>query len=199
MFRFDLSCTACNSIESLLASETRPPASVSCASCGHVLFSATPLGGIVYVLSNPAIPGRAKIGQTSRPIEERIAELSSSPAVPEPFVLEAAFGSDDPLADEALAHHALDDYRSSPQREFFFLGPTEAVDQLAQVLKVGPLYRRSAASTESSIELPLDPAPEPASDLDHYCRHCGGILPPTCREPLGFRCPKCRGMNYRDD
>ena len=43
--------------------------------------------GWVYVLTNPAIPGRVKIGCTSRTPEIRAAELSKASAVPEPFAV----------------------------------------------------------------------------------------------------------------
>lgn len=48
-------------------------------------------GGIVYVLSNEAMPGLIKIGRTSgEGVGRRVAELSRSTGVPLPFKVEVA-------------------------------------------------------------------------------------------------------------
>jgi hypothetical protein len=66
-----------------------------------------PPAGYVYLLSNPAMPGLVKIGQTTRTVKERVAELSAHTGVAAPFVIEAAFASHNPMADEARVHAHL--------------------------------------------------------------------------------------------
>ena len=41
--------------------------------------------GIIYVLTNEAMPGYIKIGKTTTSVEQRILELSRATAVPLPF------------------------------------------------------------------------------------------------------------------
>ena len=45
--------------------------------------------GIVYVLTNPAMPGMVKIGRTGRQVEARLSDLYST-GVPLPFECEYA-------------------------------------------------------------------------------------------------------------
>jgi hypothetical protein len=86
--------------------------------------------GYVYVLSNPAMPGLVKIGCTDRSPRDRVAELSASTGVPEPFVLEvAAFFVDHADVEQEL-HRSLAEYRLRDSREFFRLPTDEARRQL---------------------------------------------------------------------
>ena len=76
-------------------------------------------GGIVYVLTNPAIPRMVKIGKTRRgDVAQRLRELYST-GVPVPFRCEVARSVDDYQKVEAALHTAVEPYRVNPKREFF--------------------------------------------------------------------------------
>ena len=75
--------------------------------------------GIVYVLSNPAMPGLVKIGMTNRDqLADRVRELSDT-SVPTPFSVEVWARVEDARSCENLLHHWLSAARPNPQREFF--------------------------------------------------------------------------------
>ncbi|MGA9865426.1 MAG: GIY-YIG nuclease family protein [Acetobacteraceae bacterium] len=79
----------------------------------------TPSPGWVYVLTNPAMPGRVKIGCTSRTPEVRAARLSDKTAVPEPFAVAWAAAVTDHRAVESIVHDRLGRCRPNANREFF--------------------------------------------------------------------------------
>ena len=72
--------------------------------------------GIVYVLSHKAIPNLLKIGFTTRSIEERVQELSST-GVPGKYTAELYFQTDDAAQFEMLLHRVLREFRY--EKEFF--------------------------------------------------------------------------------
>lgn len=85
--------------------------------------------GIVYVLTNQAMPGIVKIGMTTRDnIDERMRELFST-GVPVPF--ECAFACTVPAKDcdkiEKALHKAFAPDRVHPSREFFKINPDQAI------------------------------------------------------------------------
>lgn len=75
--------------------------------------------GWIYILSNPCMPGLLKIGMTTTSPHIRAKELSSATGVPEKFVVEGAYFSDDPRGDESAIHAALSTHRINDSREFF--------------------------------------------------------------------------------
>ena len=75
--------------------------------------------GWVYVLTNPAIPGRVKIGCTGRTSEIRATELSKASAVPEPFAVAWAAAVTDHKVVESIVHFRLQRCRPNAAREFF--------------------------------------------------------------------------------
>ncbi len=85
--------------------------------------------GSVYVLVNSSYPGLIKVGFTTRPVPERVAELSGATGVPTPFVL----AYDQAFADGARAERAVHDelerlgLRINSHREFFRGTPTDAI------------------------------------------------------------------------
>jgi hypothetical protein len=88
--------------------------------------------GIVYILTNPAMPGLVKIGKTFRgSTEVRMAELYSS-GVPVPFDCFYAAKVKDAEAVENALHNAFAPYRTNPKREFFGIEP----DQAAAILRL---------------------------------------------------------------
>ncbi len=87
--------------------------------------------GIVYILTNPAMPGLVKIGKTSRDsVKERLKELYSSTGVPVPFECEYAARVEDASAVEQILHETFGPYRINPKREFFDISSEEARDVL---------------------------------------------------------------------
>jgi hypothetical protein len=83
--------------------------------------------GIVYVLTNPAMPGLVKIGKTTQgTTEDRMSTLYNS-SVPVPFECPFAARVQDADAAEAALHQAFAPYRVNPRREFFEIEPDQAI------------------------------------------------------------------------
>ena len=82
--------------------------------------------GIVYVLTNPAMPGLVKIGQTTNEIKNRMNELNTT-GVPLPFECLFACEVDDCKLVENALHKAFYPYRVNPKREFFEIDPDQAI------------------------------------------------------------------------
>ena len=110
-----------------------------------------PSTGIVYVLTNPAMPGIVKIGRTTRgSIDARLNELYST-GVPVPF--ECAFAGrvvDEGRVERAF-HRAFGPYRINPKREFFQIEPEQAVAllELLVVEDVTPELQREADEVDA--------------------------------------------------
>ncbi len=86
------------------------------------------MSNIVYVLTNPAMPGIVKIGKTNRDDPQvRMNELYST-GVPLPFECAIAVDTDDENAAnlEKALHTAFAPYRLNPSREFFEIEPYQA-------------------------------------------------------------------------
>jgi len=82
---------------------------------------------IVYVLTNPGMPGLVKIGKTTRhSVMTRMNELYSS-GVPYPYECEYAVEVDDCTAVEKALHTAFHPNRVNPRREFFDIDPEQAL------------------------------------------------------------------------
>ena len=75
--------------------------------------------GSIYLLGNPSMPGLYKIGYTTRPIGNRIRELSRSTSVPSPFHCILEIKTAMPSVVECYLHENLSISRASTSREFF--------------------------------------------------------------------------------
>lgn len=83
--------------------------------------------GIVYVLTNPAMPDLVKIGMTNREsVDARLKELFNT-SVPVPFECEYACKVTDSAKVEKALHIAFHPYKIHPQREFFKINPEQAI------------------------------------------------------------------------
>lgn len=83
--------------------------------------------GIVYVLTNPAMPGLVKIGKTFRgSTEARMSELYST-GVPVPFECAYAARVKNAVQVEDALHTAFDPNRVNPKREFFEIDAEQAI------------------------------------------------------------------------
>ncbi len=85
---------------------------------------------IVYVLSNPAMPGLVKIGYTTHEdANVRISQLYST-GVPVPFKIEFVCRVENAEEVEGALHIAFGPYRVNPKREFFKIEAEQAVSIL---------------------------------------------------------------------
>lgn len=84
------------------------------------------------------MPNLIKIGYTTRDINERIFELSSSTGVPENFKLEYKYFSNSPFKLEQRIHRCLNSYRASQNREFFLCTSTEAIEIIKAKIDIIP-------------------------------------------------------------
>lgn len=76
------------------------------------------MAGIVYLLTNPAMPGLVKIGKTTRDdLKVRMSELYST-GVPVPFECVKAVKVKDEAAVESALHTAFGPSRVNSQRIF---------------------------------------------------------------------------------
>ena len=93
------------------------------------------MSNIVYVLTNPAMPGIVKIGMTDRAdVRDRMGELFST-GVPLPFdcVIARQIEGMAAVDIENALHTAFGPNRVNPSREFFELDP-EQVEVLLRVM-----------------------------------------------------------------
>lgn len=82
---------------------------------------------IVYVLTNPAMPGLIKIGRTTQEdANSRIAQLYGT-GVPVPFRLEFACKVPNSDEVETALHIAFAPWRVNPKREFFRMEADQAI------------------------------------------------------------------------
>ena len=89
--------------------------------------------GIIYVVSNPAMPDLLKIGKTEREdVAARIGELYST-EVPLPFECEIAVKVEDVEACEKALHTAFGPQRINARREFFEIEPEQLRPLLLQL------------------------------------------------------------------
>ncbi|MBM6558862.1 MULTISPECIES: GIY-YIG nuclease family protein [Parabacteroides] len=107
--------------------------------------------GIVYALTNPAMPGLVKIGMTSKlEIDQRKNQLYfGSSGVPLPFECVYACKVKDFEKTEKALHIAFAPHRINPNREFFkmeverviaileLLGPNNAIKEVEEDLEAG--------------------------------------------------------------
>lgn len=85
---------------------------------------------IIYVLSNPSIPGLLKIGYTRKEIGIRVKDLSKATGVPTPFKLEYVFKCYNGLQLESDIHKHLKDFRPNNYREFFDVTLNQAIEAI---------------------------------------------------------------------
>jgi len=82
--------------------------------------------GIVYVLTNPVMPGLVKIGRTTNEINNRMNDLYTT-GVPLPFECLFACEVDDCKLVEDSLHKAFYPYRINPKREFFEIDSEQVI------------------------------------------------------------------------
>ena len=113
--------------------------------------------GIVYVLTNAAMPKMVKIGRTGNDIDQRLSQLYST-GVPLPF--ESAYAAK--VADmdkvEKAFHNAFGPYRVNPKREFFSIEPEQAIAllELMAVEDVTPAVQQEAERVDVEAKAAAD-------------------------------------------
>lgn len=128
--------------------------------------------GIVYILTNPAMPDIVKIGMTSREsMDARLRELYNT-SVPVPFECEYACKVRNYQEVERALHLAFQPYRIHPQREFFRINPEQAI----AILRL--LDRGSDITQEVSNEI--------SNDLTEQDRAAGEQMKKMRRPSLNF-------------
>jgi hypothetical protein len=110
---------------------------------------------IIYLLSNPAMPGIIKIGNTSQnDVQSRMAQLYTT-GVPVPFECVYAAEVPDAIALERALHNAFAPQRVNPRREFFQIDPTQALGiiKLIQIKEVTPqVLAQKSEISEAELE-----------------------------------------------
>jgi len=104
--------------------------------------------GIVYLLTNPAMPGLIKIGITTHEdVKIRMGQLyNGCTGIPVPFVCEYAAKVVNLYAVEKALHTAFSPNRLNPKREFFEIDAVQAIAiiKLLQIEDVTPRVKREA-------------------------------------------------------
>ena len=108
--------------------------------------------GIVYVLTNDAMPQMVKIGRTSgEGVERRVAELSRATGVPLPFKVAVARVVYDARVVERALHVAFSPDRVNPAREFFSIAPERAI-AIINAFPGQDLTPQSELAVEQAVE-----------------------------------------------
>jgi hypothetical protein len=110
---------------------------------------------IVYVLTNPAMPGLVKIGKTTQEeVDLRMKQLFST-GVPVPFECAFACRVPDASVVERALHHAFGQARINPTREFFRIEPERVISilQLLHVEEITDQLERSIESDATQADL----------------------------------------------
>lgn len=106
---------------------------------------------IVYVLTNPAMPGLIKIGMTTQlEVEDRMKQLYGT-GVPVPFDCAFACQVKDASEVERALHFAFGNSRINPNREFFKLEP-ERVIAILKLLKADEITTQFEKQIESETD-----------------------------------------------
>jgi hypothetical protein len=100
--------------------------------------------GILYVLTNPFIPGLVKIGCTTGKVEDRIKELSAATGVPVAFYCHFAAEVNEMATKERTLHQLFSDKRVNPKREFFQVSPEKVV----LAIRMGPFTEVTPGKTD---------------------------------------------------
>lgn len=89
--------------------------------------------GYVYILINKSLDGLIKIGSTTLGAKERAKQLSSSTAIPTPFVVGYEIYVENCTDVEKKIHNELSDFRINPNREFFRYPLNKAIELIQRI------------------------------------------------------------------
>ncbi|MFD2234082.1 GIY-YIG nuclease family protein [Phaeospirillum tilakii] len=129
LYQITLTCGACDAeTKGVLSPHVRE---LQCANCGAPVAKIKPFEGVVYVMSNPNIPGFVKVGMTTKDVYERAKQLSQT-GVPGSYQVDAVFPSHRPKNDEAKAHAKLARFKAN--KEHFSLSTAVAIVKVRSAL-----------------------------------------------------------------
>ena len=140
--------------------------------------------GIVYLLTNPCMPGIVKIGKTSRTdLQNRMKELYTT-GVPVPF--ECVYACRIKLAHmdklESTLHNAFEPYRVNKNREFFSIKPEQAiafmkfVDNIQDVTSEVSAEIANDLTTDDTIAMAKIRKKRPSLNFYEMKLHDGDVL-----------------------
>jgi hypothetical protein len=95
--------------------------------------------GYIYIALNASMPGILKVGKTSRPPEQRTAELSAPTGVPCDFVVAFDIQVTDIDEAEKRVHATFASYRVNKNREFFRVGVKPVISVLTALEREFPV------------------------------------------------------------
>lgn len=110
--------------------------------------------GWVYILSCREFADLLKIGMTTRTVEQRAQEISTSTGVPVPFGVRRCWRVSDPALAERLVHAALAETRLRSDREFFRIDFWVAARRVEEVIRSSDLEVRTLDRLASLEGLP---------------------------------------------
>lgn len=105
------------------------------------------MNGYIYCLSNPAMPGLLKVGQTTDYPEVRLQQLNTT-GVPTSFLLEFCFRVDNAVLVEKEIHQNLSAFRYNSNREFFEI----TIKHLFEI--IAPVVSSHAAISAETTTIP---------------------------------------------
>jgi len=104
--------------------------------------------GVVYILTNPAMPGFVKIGRTQHDLLQRMQDLDNT-SVPVSFCCFYAARVLNARAVESALHAAFNSTRIRSNREFFYVKPNE-VKAALELVELEDVTPQISASSEPS-------------------------------------------------
>lgn len=120
----DVTCPQCRYEQAVQSLDCRSQGCViACSRCGYYECDGD---AIIYVLTNPFMPGLVVIGCTTGLVEDCMAELDSE-AVAVPFLCHFAARVENAGAITPLLYRLFSDERISPTKSFFKLPPERIV------------------------------------------------------------------------
>lgn len=146
--------------------------------------------GVIYILTNPAFPEYVKIGYTHN-LEQRLAQLNRSPAIPYAFRAYAVYEVDKRLIDREL-HKLIDslnpDLRTREtfdgrerEKEFFVMSAKEAYSLLESIAIISGTKNRLKRMTPEGHEVLAE---QTAEDIRNTARK-GPFRFSECGIPVG--------------
>lgn len=110
--------------------------------------------GILYFLTNEAMPGLVKIGYTTGDLNDRLQQLNTT-GTPSPFLIAAIFYVQDSAQCEKEVHSKLERYRANPKREFFSHSAphliSESIDIIGKYIDSSPCSYKHGQESETFL------------------------------------------------
>ncbi|MBZ0261518.1 MAG: GIY-YIG nuclease family protein [Hyphomicrobiales bacterium] len=106
------------------------------------------LWGWIYVVTNPEISGKVKIGFSTKDPSRRVKEFNSE-AIPANYKLEYDVHVEDPHSVEQNIHSILKNSRPGlhDKKEWFWLSPSEAIELVRRIIGTKFKYERPERPT----------------------------------------------------